>query len=106
MRERSRGKGTRVDTNEQLTFDGTPDPVPTPTLWAVHVQGPDDMIAAEDRAEADRRTAEINEAWTQFKKRPGASDNDPRWTAVVVPWPYSRGEHAEEVARGDERWLP
>lgn len=73
-------------------------------LWAVHVEGPDDVIAAADRAEADAKAVEINAAWETFSQRPDASDNDPRWHATVVPWEWSAEDHAEEVARGDERW--
>lgn len=74
-----------------------------PELWAVHIEGPDDVIACADRAEADTRAAEINQAWAQFRQRPDASDNDPRWHAVVVPWTYGSDDHAEEVARRASR---
>jgi hypothetical protein len=80
--------------------------VTEPELWAVHVEGPDDVIAAADRAEANTKAAEINQAWEEFRQRPDASENDPRWRAVVVPWTYGAAEHAEEIARGDERWEP
>lgn len=74
-------------------------------LWAVHVQGPDDVIAARDRYEADARTAEINASWEAFKLRPGFDpDTCGRWHAVVVPYPGTAEQHAREVARGDERW--
>ncbi|RKR92840.1 hypothetical protein BDK92_7322 [Micromonospora pisi] len=78
--------------------------VASSALWAVHVEGPDDVIAAADLAEADRKAAEINAAWEQFTKRPDASELDPRWHAVVVEWPSSADDHTEEVARGEERW--
>ncbi|HZN71226.1 MAG TPA: hypothetical protein VFC00_06030 [Micromonosporaceae bacterium] len=80
---------------------GMPEP---PTLWAVHVQGPDDVIAAADRGEAERRAAEINAVAAAVAARPDASPNDPKVYAVVIEWPYVRDEHAEEVARGDQRW--
>lgn len=77
-------------------------------LWAVHVEGPDDIIACADRAEADERAAGINAAYESFSKRPDASELDGRWHATVIPWPadWPAEDHAEEVARGDERWSP
>jgi hypothetical protein len=75
-------------------------------LWAVHVEGPDDVIAAVDRAEADTRAKEINEMYEAFTKRPDADPAvDPRWHASVVEWPYDLADHAEDVARGDDRWI-
>ncbi len=83
------------------------DPAPAPKkLWAVHIEGPDDIIAAADAAEAHTKATEINQAWEIFSRRPDASENDPRWHAVVVPWPWSAREHTSEVARGAERWTP
>jgi hypothetical protein len=73
-------------------------------LWAVHIEGPDDIVAAADRHEADTKATEINAAYETFAKRPDASEFDVRWHANVVPWPFSTVDHVEEVARGDERW--
>jgi hypothetical protein len=73
-------------------------------LWAVHVEGPDDVLAAVDRAEADTKAAEINAAYEAFTKRPDASEHDAPWRATVVPWPFSAAGHAAAVARGGERW--
>lgn len=75
------------------------------TLWAVHVEGPDDVIAAVDRAEADAKAKEINDGYEAFKQRPDhRPDVDVRWHANVIEWPYSAAEHHEEVATGDDRW--
>jgi len=74
-------------------------------LWAVHIEGPDDIIACADRAEADQRTKEINDAWETLSRRPDANPElDGRFHAVVIPWEWSALEHTEEVARGDDRW--
>lgn len=74
------------------------------TLYAVHVEGPDDVIAATDRAEAEVRAAEINGIAEEIASRSDASSADPVIRAVVVEWPYSLAEHAAAIAEGDGRW--
>lgn len=82
-----------------------PDMPEVPTLWAVHIEGPDDIIAAADRAEADRCAGWINNWYTAVTKRPDFdAETFPRVHADVVEWPFSPAAHAEDVARGDERW--
>lgn len=76
------------------------------TLYAVHIEGPDDLIAAVDLAEAEARAAEINGIAEELADLSNASPADPVIRAVVIEWPYSFAEHAEEIARGDERWGP
>jgi hypothetical protein len=82
-----------------------PDMPELPTLWAVHVQGPDDIIATVDRVEAERHTAAINDWYKRQTKRPDFDpETFPRVRAEVIEWPHSRNGHAEDVARGDVRW--
>lgn len=69
-----------------------------PELWAVHVQGPDDILAAASKEAADKQAAEINAAFQQFQRRAGASDFDPRWHAVVARWDGTAEEHARYLA--------
>lgn len=71
---------------------------PKTELWAVHVQGPDDVLAAADRTDADRLASEINEFMAQMMGRPDASPNDPKILAVVVPWEGTAEHHAEALA--------
>ena len=76
-------------------------------LWAIHVQGPDDIIAVADREEGEKYAKGYNDAYVKFTQRPDHNPSlDGRWHAVVIPWPedWSAEDHAEEVARGDERW--
>ena len=54
------------------------------TMWAVHVQGPDDLHACHDREVADAVALLLNR---QFRRR--VKPDDPSMTAEVVPWPYS-----------------
>ena len=53
------------------------------TMWAVHVQGPDDMHACPDREVADALALLLNR---QFAKH--TDPNDPQMKAEVVAWPY------------------
>lgn len=76
-------------------FDATYEPA----YWAVHVQGPDDMLAAADRTDADRMASEINQVAQQIASRPNASPLDPKLHAVVVPWEHSADAHADALAR-------
>lgn len=68
-------------------------------LWAVHVQGPDDIFAMPSRAAADAYAADVNAAYEQFKARPDASKYDASWHAEVIAWDGTPAEHAEEVTR-------
>lgn len=75
------------------------------TLWAVHIEGPDDIIATVDRDEADQQARQINDWYTAVTKRPDFdAETFPRVHADVIEWPFSPAAHAEDVARGDERW--
>ena len=63
-------------------------------LWAVNVQGPDDMIPAPDEATARRWALEINTTAAQaFARDP--SPNDPAIHAEVAPWPHDAASHAQ-----------
>lgn len=68
-------------------------------LWAVHVQGPDSVIAQPSRQAAETYVAEINQAYEVLAQRPDASEADPRWHGVVIPWDGTPQQHAEELAR-------
>lgn len=67
-------------------------------LWAVHVEGPDDVLAMPDAVEAEKQAEQINAAYERFAARPDASELDGRWHAVVIPWPYDAEGHAESLA--------
>ena len=51
-------------------------------MWAVHVQGPDDMHACPDREVADALALLLNRQFQRY------SGDDPQMKAEVVPWPY------------------
>lgn len=72
-------------------------------LWAVHVQGPDDMIAMTSRATAEQHAAEINTLYeAQSLGREGAL---PRMSAIVVPSPWPALEHWRHCAETQEQWI-
>lgn len=69
-------------------------------LWAVHVHGPDDVLAAESREDAETEAREINEWWaTHRAEHPATPGISPNLHAVAEPWPFSDGDHAAGLAR-------
>ena len=76
---------------------GSPSPTDTvtPDLWAVHVVGPDDLLAApshEAAASLAKRLRDYFDTWPVDEYRP-------KLQAITVVWPHSREQHAAEVAR-------
>lgn len=53
------------------------------TLWAVHIQGPDDIHACPDRAVADALALVLNRQFARY-----TDPNDPPMNATVIEWPY------------------
>lgn len=70
----------------------------TPELWAVHVEGPDDLFAVASRKDAEAQAEEINVWREAFAKRLGDVQPDPNWHAVVVPWAGTAEDHARALA--------
>ncbi len=69
------------------------------TLWCVHIQGPDDLIAFPDQASAEREAAVINEAMERHAATREPSPNWPTLKAVAAVWPWSAEAHAADLAR-------
>lgn len=69
-------------------------------LWAIHVQGPDDVYAAPSWAEASEAAAYLEHCMTQSRLR--EEPDLPAISFVVVPWPHSAESHASEVRRWSE----
>ena len=53
------------------------------TLWAVHIEGPDDVIACIDRDAADATAEALNKIIEQ-----ASTPMSPRCVASVIEWPY------------------
>jgi hypothetical protein len=64
-------------------------------LWAVHIEGPDDIIPAKNREDAEATARHLNE-W--YDKEP-KTEFSPHINAVVVPWIGSAAHHAEILRR-------
>jgi hypothetical protein len=83
-----------------------PDMPAVPTLWAVHVQGPDDVHAAPDRETAEKEAASVN-GWYESVTRRDDFDPEtfPRVHAEVIERPFSPQAHAEALAeQAKEQW--
>lgn len=81
---------------DDIPLPGMPEPEP---LWAVHVQGPDDILAEVSRESADRNAEAVNGWYAGQRGRPDYDPRTfPRVHAEVIPWPYSREAHAEALA--------
>ena len=66
------------------------------TLYAVHVQGPDDIIAAPSKRESEVLADKLNVFFAEIKKERG--ENYPTIDAVVIAWPGSAASHARQLA--------
>lgn len=67
---------------------------PKETLYAIYMQGPDDVIAAPSKAAAEAVVKNFNQYWEDHKHERG---NDVRVVAVVIEWPHSEIAHARDV---------
>jgi len=75
---------------------------PQPSLWAIHVPGPDDYYPAPSEDAAKHMAAKHNAAMTEYyKANPDTSGHRPPIEcalATAAMWPGSAADHAEEVA--------
>lgn len=75
----------------------------TKQLWAMHVQGPDDVWAAPSKERAVAAAKRLNDFWAEKI----ATKNDPDFpmiNAMVVPWNSSPESHAEAVKKWAAEW--
>ena len=70
-------------------------------LWAVNVQGPDDLFAAPSKEEAERRARRMNAS----KLFAECNSTGAIMEAVVIPWPDSAGDHKEDLATWDKEQM-
>lgn len=70
------------------------------TLWALHIEGPDDVHPAPSREMAQEAADLFNSTFPQ-------SDNPnwPRAVAKVIEWPHGAPSHALEAPNFAEYWL-
>ncbi len=74
---------------------GMPEPEP---MWAVHVQGSDDIVPQPSREAADAFKAALDDLDVKNADKPMY----PTFGAVVIEWPGTREEHAEALRREAE----
>lgn len=77
------------------TLPGMPEPTP---LWAVHVQGSDDIVPQPSREAADQFNALLDALDVENAAKPMY----PKFAAQVIPWPGTADEHAEALRREAE----
>lgn len=67
---------------------------PKEVLYAIHMQGPDDVIAAPSKAAAEAVVKNFNQYWEDHKAGRG---HDVHIVAAVVEWTHGPVEHAKDV---------
>jgi hypothetical protein len=67
-------------------------------LWAVHVQGPDSIIAMPDLETAELRAKEWNAMFERLAADRGNNPFDPTVKAVVINWGRHAKSHARDLA--------
>ncbi len=70
--------------------DPPEEPRPEPHLWCVHIKGPDDMVPAPGKAEAEAASALLNAAFDRMRQQ--NSEHVPM-SAAAAAWPYGNVEH-------------
>ncbi|MCP4410171.1 MAG: hypothetical protein GY807_21000 [Gammaproteobacteria bacterium] len=68
------------------------------TLWAVHIIGPDEILAAPNHAVAEIHARELNKAVHNRV----SWDDEILCFAYAVPWPHSADDHAKAVKKGQK----
>ncbi|WP_250538666.1 MULTISPECIES: hypothetical protein [unclassified Caballeronia] len=76
-------------------------------LWMLHIQGPDDIVAAPSREEADTVAAAFNGYWGAYLAKQRAQsitdgrnpDHWPSVSAAVTEWTGTAREHAHSVEK-------
>lgn len=66
------------------------------TLYAVHVQGPDEIIAAPSKLEAEVLADKLNAYFVEMWQKRGPAA--PLIEAVVIKYPFSADSHAKQLA--------
>ncbi|WP_084515477.1 hypothetical protein [Burkholderia sp. WSM2230] len=62
-------------------------------LWCVHIEGPDDFIAADSRDAAEREASAIN----AYIEGSGEGHSDAPVRAVAMEWPFTPESHARAL---------
>lgn len=71
-------------------------------LWAVHYEGPDEVIPAESEFEARRLASEFNTAWDRDPQN--SHPYQPKVEAFAVPWTGTPEEHHRLLLSQELPW--
>lgn len=67
-------------------------------LWAVSIQGPDDLIPVASYLNAIKIANAFNVWWQDHIDAHGLQQHAPRMWAIPANWPWSDESHAEGIA--------
>lgn len=99
LRAEARRNGRSVN-RQILTIVGQALDAAAPELWAVYVEGPDDMIPMSSLDAAAETARAMNDFWVSYEAgNPDPTGMRPTLRASVVPWPDGADDHAMELAR-------
>lgn len=84
------------DTNWQLREGDPFAQAESAELWAIHIQGPDDLFAMPSKEAAESHAEILNKEFKARKSDRG--ENYPTITVAVIPWPGSAESHASNMA--------
>jgi hypothetical protein len=73
-------------------------------LWAVHIQGPDDILAVPDYVTAVQVADRFNGYWRSKIEKSGITENDPRPWAEPIKWSGSIEQHTARAVKPDEEY--
>lgn len=76
------------------------------TLWAVNIQGPDDLVPVASYDDALSLACTFNEWWCTHKSQKPLSENDPRMWATPVEYDGSAEEHSKWVKNPSPDYAP
>lgn len=80
--------------------------MPDTHLWAVGIQGPDDLIPVADYPTAMRLANSFNNWWqAHIERRGGLHEFDPHMWAAPVIYTGSAEQHADDVANPSEDYV-
>lgn len=68
-------------------------------LWCVHVLGPDELIAKESYAAAEKHATELSD----YMHGPDVPDLDVLCLPIVAMWPWGADAHRDALAAEEKR---
>lgn len=72
-----------------------------PTLWAIHIPGPDEFHAAPSKETAEHMAAMHNKAMQEYVTKNKLTWGIEMITALVAAWPYDAESHATALLEFD-----